>query len=321
MDAGRFVTTGSLLWSPMTFSALIALGALLVWMALAPARPRHDVKDRLDGYLDRVDIIQADELSKPFFSRTISPLFRRVLRLIGGLWPSRSAERTRQSLEQAGNPGRLTVLDFFGLRVLAMLLMGVGYFLLAYEKQGFSIALRNGAVIGIVGYFIPTFWLRSRVRRRKNEITRALPDALDMLTIGVEAGLAFESAMLRVGEKWDNALTQEFRRTVGEMQVGMSREAALERMADRCGVQDLSTFVAVLVQSGQLGVSIAQVLHAQAAGMRLKRRLRAEELARQAGIKMVFPLVFLLFPALFVVIFGPIVPTLMSTVQNLSGGP
>jgi tight adherence protein C len=100
----------------------------------------------------------------------------------------------------------------------------------------------------------------------------------------------------------------------------MSREEALERMADRCGVQDLSTFVAVLVQSSQLGVSIAQVLHAQAAGMRLKRRLRAEELARQAGIKMVFPLVFLLFPALFVVIFGPIVPTLFNSLKNLGGG-
>ncbi len=126
-----------------------------------------------------------------------------------------------------------------------------------------------------------------------------------MLTIGVEAGLAFESAMIRVGEKWDNVLTQEFRRAVAEMRVGMSREDALTRMAERCDVPELTTFVAVLVQSSQLGVSIAQVLHTQAADMRMKRRQRAEELARQAGIKMIIPLALFMLPALFVVILGP----------------
>jgi tight adherence protein C len=141
-----------------------------------------------------------------------------------------------------------------------------------------------------------------------------------MLTIGVEAGLAFESALLRVGEKWNNALTREFGRAVGEMRVGTSREAALQRMADRCGVPDLNTFVAVLVQSTQLGVSIAQVLHTQADQMRVKRRQRAEELARQAGIKITFPLVFFIFPALFVVILGPAVPRIMETLGAMSGG-
>ncbi|MFW6136308.1 MAG: type II secretion system F family protein, partial [Chloroflexota bacterium] len=158
-----------------------------------------------------------------------------------------------------------------------------------------------------------------RVRSRQHEIARALPDALDMLSVGVEAGLAFESALLRVAEQWDNALTEEFRRAVREMRLGAGREEALRRMAERTGVEDLATFVAVLVQSTRLGVSIAQVLEAQAAQMRLKRRQRAEEQARKAGIKMIFPLVFLIFPAMFVVILGPSMPALLGFLGDFAG--
>ena len=199
-------------------------------------------------------------------------------------------------------------------------MLGGGALYVLAGRYALSSALLYAALVAIFGYMAPGFWLRSRVKARKHEITRALPDALDMLTIGVEAGLAFESALLRVGEKWNNALTREFRRAVGEMRVGTSREVALQRMADRCGVPDLNTFVAVLVQSTQLGVSIAQVLHTQADQMRVKRRQRAEELARQAGIKITFPLVFFIFPALFVVILGPAVPRIMETLGAMSGG-
>jgi tight adherence protein C len=129
-----------------------------------------------------------------------------------------------------------------------------------------------------------------------------------MLTIGVEAGLSFESAMLRVAEQWQNALTRELRRAVLEMRVGASREQALRHIAERSDVDDVRTFVAMLTQSAQLGVSIADVLHGQAAQIRRKRKLRAEGLARQAAVKMTFPLVLLIFPALFVVILGPALP-------------
>jgi tight adherence protein C len=179
-----------------------------------------------------------------------------------------------------------------------------------------SSALLYAALAAIFGYMAPGFWLRSKIKKRQHEVQRALPDALDMLTIGVEAGLAFESALMRVGEKWDNALAREFRRAVAEMRVGMSQEEALQRMADRCGTDDLNTFVAVLIQSAQLGVSISLVLHSQAAEMRTKRRLRAEELARQAGIKMTMPLVFFIFPALFVVVLGPAIPLIMNTLKG-----
>ncbi len=171
-----------------------------------------------------------------------------------------------------------------------------------------------------MGYLLMTYWLKRRVRKRQYQIQRALPDALDMLTIGVEAGLAFESALLRVGERWDNALTQEFRRAVAEMRMGTTRNVALQRMVERTGVQDLRTFVAVLIQSSTLGVSIAEVLHTQAEQMRVKRRQRAEELARQAGVKMIFPLALFIFPSMLVVILGPSIPAFIDMFRILGGG-
>jgi tight adherence protein C len=222
-------------------------------------------------------------------------------------------------LLQAGQPAGLTALDLLGLRLLLILSLGGGYFLTLGRALPFTAALRNALIAGGIGFFAPLYWLRSRVRRRKHSITRALPDALDMLTIGVEAGLAFESALIKVGDQWDNALTREFRRAVAEMRVGTQRDVALQRVAQRAGVPDLGTFVAVLIQSSQLGVSIAQVLHTQAAQMRIRRRQRAEELARKAGIKMIFPLACLIFPAMLVVILGPSIPTFISFFSGPGG--
>jgi tight adherence protein C len=313
------VLQNSLLWSPAVFAALAGLAIVLVWNALRPAPQRTDVVERLDEYLDRGDIVMDEALSQPFVNRAIAPAARGVLRSLGRLLPQQNAERTRAQLEQAGNPYGLTVLDYYGVRLLVFLAVVVGAYLLTARSQGFWISVRNAALAGVFGFILPVYWLRSRVRNRKHDIQRALPDALDMLTIGVEAGLAFESAMVRVGEQWKNALTREFRRAVGEMRVGMTREEALERMAERCDVPDLTTFVAVLVQSGQMGVSIADVLHAQAEAMRIRRRQRAEELARQAGIKMLIPLVFFIFPALMIAILGPAVPGFIELWQSISG--
>jgi tight adherence protein C len=315
--AGRL----TFLWSPVVFAALAALAMLLIWLAYTPARPARDVQDRLQGYVKREDMAEDGEMRRPFFERTLQAPLHGLLRALGSLMPKRNVEITRLMLLQAGEPGRLTVLDFFGLRILTAILMGGSYlWLAAGQELPFSELLRNAIIAGVIGFFLPLLWLKMKASSRQHEIRRALPDALDLLTIGVEAGLAFESALLRVGERWDNPLTREFRRAVGEMRVGSSRETALQRMADRCGVPDLNIFVAVLVQSAQLGVSIAQVLHNQAAEMRLKRSQHAEELAREAGVKMAFPLVFCIFPSLFAVILGPALPTIVSVLGNVGGG-
>jgi tight adherence protein C len=306
--------------SPLTFALLVALAIVMIWLAIAPARPRREVTERLDDYLERGDVITELELRKPLIQRTIAPVLLRGLRFFGNLMPKRNSEITDHLLEQAGRPWGMTALDYQGLRLLVTLGLGIIFVFVTsrLQQQGaWMILLRNGLIGATLGFIGITYWLRVRVRNRKHQIQVALPDALDMMTIGVEAGLAFESAMIRVGEKWHNPLTEELQRAVGEMRIGTSREEALKRMAHRCGVEDLTTFVAVLVQSTALGVSIAQVLHTQADQMRLKRRLRAEELARQAGTKMIFPLIFLIFPAMLFVVVGPSIPGFVEMFRSL----
>ena len=318
MDIGSLVESASFLWSPVVFGVLVGIATVMLWMVIVPSRAIRAISGRLADYVE-TDRVEEVEMRRPFVGRAVVPAIRKILNALASIVPLANVENTRRLLIQAGKPLGLTALDFLGLRVLSFALVGGGYFLFATNRMAFTLALRNALLLGTLGFFVPAIWLRQRVRSRQNEITRALPDALDMLSIGVEAGLAFESALLRVAEQWDNALTEEFRRAVQEMRLGAGREEALRRMAERTGVEDLTTFVAVLIQSSRMGVSIAEVLEAQAAQMRLKRRQRAETLARQAGIKMIFPLVFLIFPAMFVVILGPSAPAMLDFLGDFAG--
>ncbi len=305
--------------SPVLFAGLVSLSTLLLWQSVAPSASDQSSTRRLGDYLSQSDPTETEEMARSFGRRALMPPLRRVLRIAGGLLPTRNLENTARMLTIAGDPGGLTVLDYIGLRLLIAAGAACVVFLLTAQSQPFIIALRNSLIAFGVGYMLPRLWLRSRVRGRQKAIRRALPDALDMLTISVEAGLAFESAMLRVSDQWQNALTLEFRRAVGEMRLGAGRNESLEHMVERTGVDDLRTFVAVLVQSNQLGISIAQILHAQGQEMRVKRRQRAEELARQASVKLVVVLVFFIFPALFIVILGPVVPGMMEALNDLAG--
>ncbi len=304
----------SILWLPLTVALLAALAAVLLWQALSPAR-RRPIDSRLHDYVD--DVAQNAELERGFGERVLGPGMRRILRTLGALLPKRNIEKTRKLLIYAGEPGALSVMDFMGLRMIGALAVGGGCFWFYARYQPMNILLVATGVAAFVGYMIPMYWLRGKAKRRQKEIRRALPDALDMLTIAVEAGLAFESGLLRVGEQWQNALSEEFRRVVGEMRMGVTRTAALERMVARTDVEELATFVAVLVQSTQLGVSIAQVLQTQAAQMRERRRQRAEEMARQASVKIVLVLVVFFFPVLFIVLLGPIAPQFMGVMNGM----
>jgi tight adherence protein C len=322
MNLANALNTYGFLWSPLSFAALIALAVALTWLAFMPSAPARTIGERLDDYLDRDDAIDAQEMRRPLVSRTLGPIIHRVLHALGQLAPPRNAAATQKLLLRAGEPGRLSVLDFYGLRVLCPLLLVIAYYLTLGRQAAFAIGLRNAIILGLLGFMLPQIWLRSQASRRQRQIMRYLPDTVDMLTIGVEAGLAFESALMRVSERRKNPLTRELRRVIAEMRVGTPRDVALQRMAERTGVADLNTFVAVLVQSGQLGVSVAEVLHTQAAEMRLKRRQRVEELGRQASVKLVFPLAFFILPALFIVAVGPAVPGIVKTLGNVSiGGP
>lgn len=304
--------------SGMIFAALISAATIAIWFALAPARPARTVTSRLDGFVDRSDLVDAADMERSFATRAVAPIVHRILQALGSLLPNRNLEKVNEVLLRAGSPGNLGPLDYVGLRIILGAAAGVGYYVAMGHSEPILVAMRNAVVAVFAGYMLPKFWLSQKVKKRRTEIARALPDALDMLTIGVEAGLAFESALLRVGDQWNNALSQEFRRVVSEMRVGVPRNEALRRMADRNGVEDLSTFVAVLIQSNMLGVSIAQVLHTQADQMRIKRRQHAEEQAHSATVKIVVVLVFFILPSLFIVILGPAVPRIAKMLQSVT---
>ncbi|MBN1248702.1 MAG: type II secretion system F family protein [Anaerolineae bacterium] len=308
--------------SPALFGLLAGLAVLLVWVAVRPTRAETDEAGRLEGYLRNRDIIEETELEKSFIRRAMIPAIGRVLRALGALTPWRDLERIQRRLAEAGHPLGLSAPDVLGLQILVALAFGGAYVLVMQllgqlGPERVTVHVRNGLLITAFGYLLPRLWLRSRADRRKHEIERAFPDALDLLSVSVDAGLALDSAIVKVCERWANALTAEFNRVILETRVGTPRTEALERMAKRTGVRDVATFVGVLVQSTELGVSIAETLHSQAAQVRLRRRQRAEELARQASVKMVFALVFLIFPALLVVLLGPGVPRIFEALGGL----
>ncbi|MEZ4522232.1 MAG: type II secretion system F family protein [Thermomicrobiales bacterium] len=225
--------------------------------------------------------------------------------------PHKNLEKLRQNLIEAGNPSKLGPVEFMGVKLgLAVILGGAFFFLFLVSAGAQSITFLVPVGVAGIGYVMPGFWLGRKIKQRKQEIQNALADAIDLLSISVEAGLGFDPALARVANKWDNALTDEFKRMLGEMQMGKSRREAMREMQTRVSVDDLNVFISSLVQADQLGVSIAQILRVQSKQMRVARRQRAEEKAQKAPIKMLFPMVFLVFPAMYVVILGPAVPTL-----------
>ena len=246
------------------------------------------------------------ELQKPFSERFLRPAIDRL----GKALAERTSEKQRIDLQNqltlAGRPGNLGPAEFMGLRyVAAVVLFGVGLLLGAFTGNPMYIAIFAG-VGGALGFFFPLLWLRQKVNDRRTQIRKALPDAMDLLTIAVEAGLGFDAAMARVTDKFRNALSDEFAQVLQEVRLGRPRLEALDDMGRRTGVDDLHNFVQAVIQSEQMGVGVAKILRLQSEEMRRKRRQRAEELAAQASLKMMLPMVGCIFPTLWIVL-GPAV--------------
>jgi tight adherence protein C len=176
------------------------------------------------------------------------------------------------------------------------------------------------SLIGFCAFALPDFWLSRRIAQRQQDLINALPDALDLLVIANEAGLSFENAIQEITGKWDNQLSHEFERVLRDLGMGLARREALAGLSERTGVSDITSFVTAVNQAESMGVSIGRVLSVQAEELRVRRRQRAQERANQAPIKMMFPLVFLIFPAIFAVLLGPAVPQLLGTFNRVGGG-
>ncbi|MCW2791179.1 MAG: Bacterial type secretion system protein domain protein [Nocardioides sp.] len=251
---------------------------------------------------------------RPFAERVLVPLRARALALGRRLSGGDSAERIRRKLELAGSPAGWTVDRVLAGKVIgavAGLLVGILFSLML----GQPLSVRLVVVLGgaVVGFFAPSLYLYQLAYDRGERLQRDLPDAIDLLTISVEAGLGFDAAIQQVAVHTSGPLADEFARALREMQIGQGRSAALRALAERTNVADVRTFVGAMVQADAFGIPISQVLRVQSREIRVKRRQRAEQKAQQVPVKMTVPLIFCILPCLFVAVLGPAVISIMGT--------
>jgi tight adherence protein C len=295
------------------FGAIVLIGAIaiIVFSLRRNAQGEEDdpLQARLAEFIQRGDVksLEEIELSQPFGERVIIPVIRRVGEFSARFTPQKAIQDTARRLELAGNPWPIDAATFLAIRFILALVMG-GFltaviFISPPSNASDNFLYIGGATFG--GFFLPHLMLSSRITRRQKEVRKAMPDALDLLTVCVEAGLGFDAAMAKVSEKWENELSLAFARTIREVQLGKVRREALKSMSDRLGIPEMTSFVAAIIQSEQLGVSMAKVLRIQSDQMRMKRRQHAEEEAHKAPIKMLIPMALLIFPSIMIIILTP----------------
>ena len=297
---------------PIVVLIFVIVGAVvfggLVYVGMKEDRGRDPLQERLAQYDDKElpSSLEEIELSLSFRDRVILPLMKTLAKTTAKFTPQKQLEDARHKIELAGM--NMDPASFFAMRVALTLVFGLGAFFVFFVNspstpKGTALLYTLGA-LGL-GYILPVMWLSSKIKRRQENIWRALPDALDLLVICVEAGLGFDMAMGKVYEKWDNELAIAFGRVLREIQLGKMRRDALRDMSNRMDVPDVTAFVAAIIQADQLGVSMAKILRVQSDQMRVKRRQRAQEKAHQAPVKMTIPMVFLIFPSIWIVLLGP----------------
>jgi tight adherence protein C len=295
---------------PILIAGVAAGAILLIFLGLTSRSPVDPVQARLTqlGAMQAKNLEEL-ELQQPFIERTLTPLANAISGRLSRVASSSFQERTEKRLALAGNPGNLRTADWLGVKAVGAV-VGAIVFILLFVVVGFMklpvpLNFLMGFIGLLLGYTVPEFWLGSQVRKRQHAILLQIPDALDLLTISVRAGLGFDAALGKVVEKLQGPLTEEFRRALAEVRVGKARREALRDIIPRTEVPPLTNFIGAIIQAEQLGVSISKVLQVQSEQLRIERRQRAEEMAAKAPIKMLFPLVGCIFPSLFIVILGP----------------
>lgn len=290
---------------------IVVLGAaILVFIGLESPKDEDPLAKRLAEFADSGKQVNLEEieLSQPFVERIIYPVARSLGELAIKFTPQNAIQDIAVKLEQAGNPGGIDPTLFFAFRILGLSLGGI-FIVLSKVAPHDSYLVSKGWLFAIAtslfGFYLPQLLIVSRIQARQKEVRKAMPDALDLLTICVEAGLGFDAAMAKVYEKWDNELGRALGRVIREIQLGKIRREALRDMSDRLGIAEMTSFVAAVIQSEQLGVSMAHVLRIQSDQMRVKRRQRAEEEAHKAPIKMLLPMALLIFPSICIVLMTP----------------
>lgn len=292
-------------------AAAACAGFLLVTSVMQRSELRTALR-QLDGY--QVVGARHQEMLSPLNRRVLAPILNGMLGLGRRYTPHGYVEKTRDKLILAGSPERLDVDQVLILKVLAVA-SGVVWIPLVFGALGMSggIAVLFVATLWASAFLAPDIVISNKTKARQHQIAVQLPDVLDLLVISVEAGLGFDQAVERTASAVPGALSEEFRRMLQETRIGATRADALRAMEERTQVPELRSFILAMLQADTFGVSIARVLRTQADEMRSRRRIRAQEKAQKAPVKMLFPLVMCIFPSIFVVVLGPAVIQLSHT--------
>lgn len=281
----------------------VAIPLLILGLSTSSETRPDPVRLNLRG--DRVITDERQRaLQESALDRAVRPAIRSLASRARRLTPAGMVERLDQRLRLVGSPAGWTLERVLAVKVVAGVVgVATALFYLTTELSGLSIAL--AAIVGLGGYFVPDLILWGRAQERQHLIGLALPDTLDQMTISVEAGLGFDAALQRVAQNTHGPLAQELARVLNEVKLGASRQTALQNLVDRTDVPELRHFVYAIRQAEEFGLPVAKVLRIQAAELRIKRRQLAEERALKMPVKIVFPLVLCIFPALFIILLGP----------------
>jgi tight adherence protein C len=284
--------------------AIAAIGGAVFFfaeLATTPMRNRRNLVHRAANY-GRLRTVTGRELPR-FRERALDPFVARAARLVLRVNPRLSLEAVSEKLMAAGmrRTSPTTIIGAKGLLGVGGVLLGFAIGSAMPPKLMFLTALALGAL----GALAPGVYLNGRVKRRQLAVSAELPDALDLLSVSVEAGLGFDGAVQKLTEHMHGPLIEEFELALGGIRIGEGRSEALKKMADRSSSQEMASFVRAIIQADQLGISLGRILKVQAGDTRLKRQLLAEEKAMKAPIKMLFPTVIFIFPAMFLVVLGP----------------
>ena len=309
--------TTILLIAGILFVLFVIIGVISVSVRQNTQDDEDPLQARLAEYLQSGDVASLEEieLSQPFSERVIIPIVRKIGEISARFTPQKAIQDTAKKMELAGNPWPIDAATFLAIRFILAVVIGgfVTAMIMLSPSPNFNdnALYIFGATFG--GFYLPHLMLTSRITNRQKEIRKAMPDALDLLTICVEAGLGFDAAMSKVSEKWDNQLSLAFARAIREIQLGKVRRDALKDMSDRLDIAEMTSFVAAIIQSEQLGVSMAKILRIQSDQMRIKRRQRAEEEAHKAPVKMVLPMALLMFPTIMIIVLTPAALQIMTS--------
>ena len=285
---------------------LVFLAVISLVVGLARRSPSM-IEARMQDFRTRaVETVEGEsDLGVPFADRVLVPGVEALAKGVTSVLPARVLANIEKQLVMSGNPMSLNTYVVIWMTSVSFM---AGLVLAAVVVVWGTIGLQQAVAVlifGVVGWMIPGTWLKGRVKARQKQVIKALPDSLDLVTTSVEAGLGLDAALARVSQKSSGPLAEELSRMLREVAMGKMRREALIEMAERLGVDELTSFINAIIQAEQLGVGIAQVLRVQADQMRTRRRQRAEKTAHEAPIKMIFPLVLFIFPAFMLVILGP----------------